>query len=58
MSQSAQWTEFGRRDWDEEGRGSRGSGLVVLPGPLVSKGGPVRNERAAGLLLVTAPTDE
>ena len=56
--QSAQRTELGRRDWDEGGKGSRGGGLVVLPGPPVSKGGPIRDERATGLLSVTAPTDE
>ena len=42
--QSAQRTELGRRDWDEGGKGSRGGGLVVLPGPPVSKGGPIRDE--------------
>ena len=56
--QSTQWTELGRREWDEGGKGSRGNGLVALPGPPVSKGGPVRDERATGLLSVTAPADE
>ena len=41
-----------------EGLDRERSGLVVLPGPPVSKGGPVRDERATGLLSVTAPTDE
>ena len=56
--QSAQRSELGRRDWDEGGKGLRGNGLVALPGPPVSKGGSVRDERATGLLSVTAPADE
>jgi hypothetical protein len=41
-----------------QGRESEVRGLVVLPGLPVSKGSPVRDERAAGLLSIPAPTDE
>ncbi len=41
-----------------QGRESEVKGLVVLPGLPVSKGSPVRDERAWGLLSIPAPTDE
>jgi hypothetical protein len=41
-----------------QGRESEVKGLVVLPGLPVSKGSPVRDERARGLLSIPAPTDE
>jgi hypothetical protein len=39
-------------------RESEVRGLVVLPGLPVSKGSPVRDERAPGLLLIPASVDE
>jgi hypothetical protein len=39
-------------------RESEVRGLVVLPGLPVSKGGPIRDERALGLLSVPTPADK
>jgi hypothetical protein len=41
-----------------QGRESEVRGLVVLPGLPVSKGSPVWDERAPGLLSIPAPADE
>ncbi len=41
-----------------QGRESELRGSIVLPDLPVSKGSPVRDERALGLLLISAPADE
>ncbi len=57
-SQLSGWCSNHQSAVKVQGRESEVRGLVVLPGLPVSKGSPVRDERAPGLLSIPAPTDE
>jgi hypothetical protein len=57
-SQLSGWCSNRQSTVKVQGRESQVRGLVVLPGLPVSKGSPVRDERAPGLLSIPAPTDE
>ncbi len=57
-SQLSGWCSNRQSAVKVQGRESEVRGLVVLPGLPVCKGGPVRDERALGLLSISAPADE